>query len=276
MFIWVTAIIGGFFLILAGYIYFSQSRLVFYPTREIAAEPSDVGLAFEDVWIPKSGGEKLHGWMITPDSTENDYPVVLFSHGNAGNISHRLETAHFINGLGAGILLYDYSGYGKSGGEPSEKGMYSDIRACFDWLVSEKGITPDRIVLFGRSLGGVPSIHLAAERNCRGLVVESSLTSAHEMGKLMFPYMPVSLLIRYDMNSLARITQVRQPVVVAHSPNDEMIPFSMGERLFEAAPKPKRLVKLIGGHNERDYFSDQEYVDALKWILFSKSEQREN
>ncbi len=272
MLIWITAIGVGFFLILAAYIYFSQSRMVFFPGKELVVLPSDIGLSFEDVYLTSEGSNKIHGWYFPPADSDTNSPVVLFCHGNAGNISHRLETAKLIQSLGAGLLMFDYQGYGHSEGEPSEAGIYADTRACHDWLVREKSITPDRIVLFGRSLGGAPAVHLAEAVDCRGLIIESSFTSAKQMGKTMFPFMPVSLLIRYSLNSVARIPHVRCRVLVTHSPTDNMIPFEMGQQLFDAAASPKKFVELSGGHNNLAYFSDPEYVAALKWLMFEPNQ----
>ncbi|MDF1544894.1 MAG: alpha/beta hydrolase [bacterium] len=271
MLIWVAVIGIGFFLVLAGYVYFGQSRLVFFPGKELVIQPDEVGLSYEDVYLASANGKKIHGWYFPPDDSSLEFPVVLFCHGNAGNISHRLETAQLIHSLGAGLLMFDYQGYGRSEGEPSESGIYADSRSCYDWLIKEKSITADRVVPFGRSLGGAPAVQLAESVDCRGLVVESSFTSAKGMGRVMFPFLPVSLLIKYGLNSLARIENVNCKLLITHSRTDEIIPYEMGQQLFEAAREPKRFVELSGGHNDLAYFRNPDYLEALRWILSEQS-----
>ncbi len=270
-FLWAGVIVGGVLFLFWLALYFLQGRLVFYPTRDFAVTPSQLGITYEEVSLPVTPGEQVHGWYFPARGEEKNVspPVVLFCHGNAGNISHRLETAEYLLALGVSVLLFDYRGYGKSGGSPSEENLYADAKAAYEWLVREKGFRAEDIVLFGRSLGGAVAIEVARQMPCRGLVVESSFTSAEEMAKKMFPFVPgLKYGLRYSFHSLQKIPAVSCPVLVTHSPDDEIVPYEMGKRLYEAAPEPKRFVRLQGGHNEREYFRDESYREALRALFF--------
>ncbi|MCK4373244.1 MAG: alpha/beta hydrolase [candidate division Zixibacteria bacterium] len=271
----VTIAVGGF-VAFGVYLYLIQDRMVFFPTRDLEASPGDIGLGFQEVRIDVTDGESIHAWYIpapsgshvTGQSGDGGAPTVLFCHGNAGNISHRLETIECLAALGANVMLFDYRGYGQSDGAPSETNMYADAAACYRWLTGSQGVRSDQIVLFGRSLGGAVAIELASRVDCAGLIVESSFTSAKEMGRLMFPYFPIGLLLRYEFNSIQKIGQINCPLLVTHSPSDDLVPFAMGRRLYDRAVDPKRFVELKGGHNERDYMADGAYIEAVRAILY--------
>lgn len=272
MLIWSVIVVAGALLFICVALYFFQVRLVFYPTREFAITPSQLQLPYEDVYIDVTVKERIHGWYFPANNPDSDKkgPVTLFCHGNAGNISHRLETVELILRLGADILLFDYRGYGKSDGSPSEDNVYADAEACYNWLVEQKGVRPEDIILFGRSLGGAVAVELARRVKCGGLVVESSFTSAKEMGKKIFPFIPVKYLLRYGFDSIGKVGSVSCPLLVTHSPDDEVIPFEMGRQLFAAANDPKQFVTLRGGHNEREYIADTAYTCALSDLIHGR------
>lgn len=251
----------GIALTLMALVYLFQSRLVFFPTAEIVALPSNDGLEFDECRIPAGDGVVLHGWFLP--AADPDAPVVLFCHGNYGNISHRLATARFIHDLGAALLLFDYRGYSRSTGRPSEAGLYADASAAWNYLIDARGYAPERIVILGRSLGCAPAIDLACRERCRGLIVESGFTSAREMARIILPFLPTDLLIRYRFDNLGRIAGIHCPVLVCHSPDDEIVPYEMGERLFQAAPEPKQFFPLTGGHNQREYFDNRLYRQVV-------------
>ncbi len=272
MLLWPIIVVAGVFVLACVVLYFLQTRLIFYPTREFATTPSRLQLPYEDVYINVTAKERVHGWYFPAGNPDNirDGPVVLFCHGNAGNVSHRLETAELVLHLGASILLFDYRGYGKSDGSPSEENVYTDAEACYNWLAEQKGVRPENIILFGRSLGGVVAIELARRVRCRGLVVESSFTSAVELGRKMFPLFPIKYLLRFKFDSIGKIRSVTCPLLVTHSPGDELIPLEMGRRLFDAANEPKQFVALRGGHNEREYLADTAYMRALGDLIHGR------
>ncbi len=268
MFVLLIIAVGVFFLGFAAYLYFAQGRMVFMPTRHLAVTPSEAGIPFENVYVEVDHGERVNAWYIEPLTFDrNEGPVVLFCHGNAGNISHRLETVEFLMKMRAPVLLFDYRGYGRSDGHPTEEGVYADAEACYEWLIEKKGYRPDQIVVFGRSLGGAVAVELATRVSCRGLIVESSFTSAPDMGRKMFPFFPVSSLIKFHFDSIDRIGKVTCPVLVTHSPDDDLVPYEMGQKLYAAANSPKKFVELTGGHNGREYFGFSTYRMAMKELL---------
>ena len=269
MIFWLVIVAVGLFFLACATVYFHQTRLVFHPTRELVVTPDQLGFNYEDVHIEVARGEQVHGWYLRTGSKQA--PVVLFCHGNAGNISHRLETADLILDIGADILLFDYRGYGQSDGAPSEKNVYADTEACYRWLVDHEAVPPEKIVLFGRSLGGAVAVELAHRVKCRGLIVESSFTSTADMGRRMFPWLPVRYLLRHHFDSIKKISTVGCPVLITHSPDDEMVPYEMGRQLYAAAKQPRRFVSLRGGHNEREYFLNSSYTSALRDIIHGKS-----
>ncbi len=257
------------------YLYFSQDRMIFYPTRDIEITPDEAGIEYEDIFIEVAPGVRINAWYFPRRSdgggeSPPDYRrTVLFCHGNGGNISHRLETVEVLLDLGVDVLLFDYRGYGRSDGSPSEANLYVDAIACLDWLSTVKNVPSESVVVFGRSLGGAVAIDLARRRSCAGLIVESSFTSAADMGRLMFPYFPVGVLLKHGFDSVEKIDRVNCPVLVMHSPDDEMIPFRMGQTLFERAKEPKEFVSITGPHNEREFLSDQLYLAALRRLVYA-------
>lgn len=264
MLLWIAGIAAGAFVIFAITLYLMQGKLIFFPTRMLAQTPADWNLTFEDVYIDVVDGQRIHAWYFPKDTSAN---TIVLSHGNAGNISHRIESAAYWLSLGANVLLYDYRGYGQSDGTPGERQSYEDIRAAVRWLHEAKDIPSERVVLFGRSLGGAVAVDAATTIPCAGLVVESSFTSAADMGRRMYPFLPIGLLVRYHFDSLSKIGRVSCPVLVSHSPQDEIVPYDMGRTLYEAAPTPKRFVELFGGHNDREYYDIELYRQSLESLI---------
>jgi len=265
-------LVGGF-VAFGLYLYLFQDRFVFYPTRQIEATPTDIGLDYREILIEVANGEQVHAWYVpAPAGTSGEggtgnRPVVIFCHGNGGNISHRLETIACLARLGANVLFFDYRGYGRSGGSPSEANVYADAEACYRWLVDEGHARPDRIVWFGRSLGGAVAVEMASRTECAGLIVESSFSSARAMGRRMFPFLPVRLLLRYKFDSIDKIGRVKCPVLITHSRDDELVPYRMGCELFERAAEPKSFFELAGGHEDRGYLQSEAYLEQIRWLL---------
>jgi len=224
-----------------------ERHQMYYPVRDLEATPDLAGMEYEEVETTAADGVRIHGWWIPAAGGRG---AVLFCHGNAGNISHRLESAAVFIRLGFNVLIFDYRGFGRSEGSPDEQGTYLDAEAAYRHLREEKGIAPERIVIFGRSLGGAVAIELARREKAAALIVESTFTSAEEMGKLIYPFLPVGLLIRNKYDSLAKVGELSLPVLVVHSPDDELVPFEQGERLFRAAAEPKEFLAIRGGHGD--------------------------
>jgi len=245
-------------------LFFMQPRLTFCPTKQLPCTPHDVMLDFEQVYFASCDGVQLHGWYI-PSSP--GHFTVLFCHGNAGNIAHRIETLRFFHRLGLNCFIFDYRGYGNSQGSPTEIGTYRDVQAAYQWLTHNKPIPPRRIILFGRSLGGSIAAWLAARVPLGGLVLEGTFTCYVDMGRRLYPYMPVRWFARYRYDTLASLKQVRCPVLIMHSRDDELVPLEFGRRLYEATRAPKRFVEILGGHNGTLVESGERYRKAwTDWL----------
>ena len=240
---------------------FFQSRYVYYPQSRIDATPALLGMNYEELFLTEGIRGKVHAWWIS--GAEPEAPAVLICHGNAGNIGNRIYLAKVFNDWGWHVLLFDYRGYGGSSGRPTEKGTYEDVMAAWQWLVTQQPQTGARI-LYGRSLGGAVAAWLAARVDPDVLVIESSFTSALDMAKRMFPFLPARLLCRYDYNTLKYVSKAGCPVLIAHSPDDEMIPFEHGERLYAAVSGRRELVRLSGGHNDGGIENNRVYQQRLK------------
>ncbi len=252
--------IGGLYVILVIVIVIFQSNMVYFPQKGISITPDVIGLSFKAVDIETSDGEKLNAWFIP---SENPRGTVLFCHGNAGNISHRLESIEIFHKLGLNVFIFDYRGYGLSTGEPSEQGTYLDAKAAFDYLIEERNINPDRLIYFGRSLGGSVASWLARRNPPAALIIESAFTSIPDIGSGLYPYFPVRLMSRFRYNTSECLKEIHSPVLIVHSPEDEIIPFGHGQRLFENANQPKRFLEINGTHNEGFLTSRDTYLDGL-------------
>lgn len=264
-----AAAYGGLALLL----YIFQSRLVFFPEtgREISATPAQIGLAYEDIRLQTSDGIGLHGWYIPAAQPRG---TVLFLHGNAGNVSHRLDSVLMFHRLGYSTLIFDYRGYGSSGGAPTEEGTYRDAEAAWRYLTEQKLIPACRIVLFGESLGGAVAAWLAARQKPGALVIASGFTSVPDLGRQLYPFLPVRWLARIHYNTREYLRAVAAPVLVAHSPDDEIIPFAHGRALFAAASPPKQFLELAGGHNDGFIFMRAAWVKLLGDFLAEQMDTR--
>ncbi len=223
-----------------------ESRSIFYPARSIAATPVDIGLPFEDVFIKTRDNVTINAWLVKSSMGRG---TLIFCHGNAGNIGDRLEKVLLFHQMGFSVLLVDYRGYGKSQGRPDEAGIYKDAAAAYDYLRSRGDIDHSRIIGYGESLGGAVIIDLAVKRDLAALIVDSSFTSAADMAKTIYPFIP-SFLLGTKLDSAAKVHAVTIPKLFIHSRADEIVPFRLGERLYQAAAQPKEFLEISGGHND--------------------------
>lgn len=265
------AIAVAVYLGLVALAYLFQERLLYFPLRGVHATPADIGLAYETVQITTGDGVDLWGWFVP---AKNSQGVLLFFHGNAGNISHRLDSIATFHRLGLDVFIIDYRGFGRSKGKPTEQGTYLDAEAAWRYLVEERGVSPGQIIIFGRSLGGGVAAWLAQQHCPRGLILESTFTSVTDVGAQSYPFLPVRLLSRIHYNTLARLPQIHCPVLVIHSPDDRVIPYSHGRRLFAAANPPKAFVTIRGGHNEGFLISGREYESKLAAFIAASQKPR--
>ena len=244
-----------------------DKQLVFFPDREVMSTPGDAGLVYEDVTFTASDGVKLHGWFVPGDGKR----VIIWFHGNAGNIGHRVENLVLMREqLRVSVFLFDYRGYGNSEGAPSEQGLYLDAEAALEYTKTRSGLEADEgIVYFGRSLGAAVAVELATRYPPRALVLESPFTSIQGMAQKVYPVVskvvPLGLVVQSRFDALAKIGQVRTPVMVLHGDQDDMIPIEMGRELFEAANEPKAFYAIRGAsHNDTYAVGGVPYFDALR------------
>ena len=258
---------ASFYVLLALMLFLFQDRMVFLsnlPGRALTATPRDAGFDYEDVTLETSDGLKLHGWYVPAAQARG---VALFLHGNAGNISHRLDSIAIFRELGLDTLIIDYRGYGQSQGKPSEQGTYLDAEAAWHYLVSNREVAADRIIVFGRSLGGAVAAWLANQYRPAALIIESSFSSALEMARKLYPFMPVRLITRLDYPVKLYVSRLHCPLLVIHSRDDEIIPFTMAEAIYNSAAEPKSLLEIWGDHNNGFLLSGDRYLSGLNEFI---------
>ena len=259
----------------AAFMFVAQSRLIYFPASEIVATPDQIGLSYKSVSFKAPDGVKLSGWFIPADSPRG---VVIFCHGNAGNISHRLESIEIFHRLRLSTFIFDYRGYGTSEGTPSEEGSYLDVKGAWNYLIEHEGLAPSDIILFGRSLGGAVAAWLAGQYLPKALIIESTFTSAPDLAGELYFYLPVKLLCRYKYNALAAVREVQCPVLIVHSQEDEIVPFRHGRKLFDAANDPRAFLEIAGSHNDGFITSSSVYLNGLKAFIdkFSNEHRTSN
>jgi uncharacterized protein len=243
-----------------------EDRFIYFPSRELLATPRKWQIPFEEVWFGPEAG--LHGWYVPGPS-----PVTfLWFHGNAGNISHRMEWLQQLRSrLGVNVFIFDYQGYGLSRGYPSEENTYRDARAALDYLRTRGDVEVDRIVYYGKSLGGAVAVQLASEEPPYRLVLNAPFASILDMARVHYPFLPLGPLLRTRYASIDKIGEVRAPVLIVHGEADEIVPLAQARQLYEAAPQPKRLLVVEGaGHNDLLPKGGLRYLDVLGEFCLSE------
>lgn len=244
----ITSITIGLLLLFLRYI---ETRTLFYPTKEITAFPDRANLEYKDVYFKTSDNIKINGWFIPCKDSKF---LILFCHGNAGNISHRIGKVKFFHELGCSVFIIDYRGYGKSEGRASEAGFYKDAEAAYKYLLSQ-GISTEQIIGYGESIGGAVIVDLASKDEMKAIILDSTLTSVRDMIKSTYSFIPYWVFSsRFD--SERKIKSIKVPKLIIHSINDEIVPFQLGTKLYEAAFEPKEFLKIYGGHNSNFYESE--------------------
>ncbi|MFH1799760.1 MAG: alpha/beta hydrolase [Candidatus Omnitrophota bacterium] len=232
---------------------------IYFPIKTLEADPRALGLLYEDVYFETADHKRLNGWYFpVPGAAE----TLLFFHGNAGNISHRIEKIVLLRGLGLSVFIFDYRGYGKSRGTPSEAGFYRDADAAYEYLTKKRGLSAGQVVLYGESIGGAVAVDLASRKEVKALVTEETFSSVKDMAPLILRWVP-PFVFGSKFDSLSKIRNVRCPKLILHSPDDEIVPYALGEKLFEAAGPPKQFLRIRGGHNTAFQESEQAYLDGI-------------
>ncbi|WP_416139609.1 alpha/beta hydrolase [Halomonas sp. HK25] len=248
-----------------------QERLLYLPHmgREHIGTPADRGLVWEPVTLETEDGLALDAWWLPH---EQPRASLLFLHGNAGNISHRLDSLVQFHRLGLSVLILDYRGYGRSEGRPSEAGLALDAQAGWHWLQEEAGQAPGQVVLFGRSLGAAVAVELAEAREAEGerpaaVILESPFRSVPELAQRVYPFLPARWLARFSHDTETHVRGIAAPLLVIHSRDDEIIPFAEGEAVYRAAREPKTLLEIRGGHNTGFLDSEPDYSAGIDAFL---------
>jgi fermentation-respiration switch protein FrsA (DUF1100 family) len=245
--------------------WFENSR-TFHPSRRMDATGAELGRPFENVFFKTMDGVELNAWFYpAPPASPRAHLVFLNCHGNGGNISHRLGLYNALLDLGANVLSFDYRGYGKSQGKPTERGTYIDALTAHGWL-RKKGFAEKNIIVYGESLGGAIATELCASEETGGLILQSTFTSLQDIGVELYPWLPVRWLgsIRYDTRS--KLPSLKIPVLIMHSRDDALIGYHHAEKNFTAANEPKSLFELVGGHNDAAWEAPG-FEDAIEKFL---------
>ncbi len=261
---WILLTVVVTYVVVVVLLFALQKRLVFHPHQSVSQDPGDMGLDYEETTFTTEDGVALHGWYIPKKQARG---TVLFLHGNAGNIADRMDTILQLHRLELNLFIFDYRGYGRSEGSPSEKGLYRDARAAYDYLIGERRVETDRLIIMGRSLGGAVAAWLAAHVRCRLVILESTFTSAPEVAADIYPFLPARYMIRYVFPVKQWVDQIRVPLLIAHSKNDKLIPYAHGQKLYHAAHAPKKFLELQGEHATATHDSGEKYEREMNDFL---------
>jgi hypothetical protein len=235
---------------------------VFFPSKTFDADPSDFGLTYQNIYFD-SDNFKIHSWFIPHKKSRK---VLLFFHGNAGNISTVADKAVVLHDMGFSLFLIDYRGYGKSQGTPSEKGLYKDAESAYNYLVNSLSVDPNNIIVYGESLGTQVAADLALKKDLKGIILEGAFNSAKDIAKILYPFIP-SFLFPDIFNTEKKIDQIRKPILFLHSVDDEMVPIKLAEKLYERTQASKKFVRLKGAHNTYHVDSEEKYTSAIKGFI---------
>ena len=238
---------------------------VFFPNKTIEQTPAEIGLPFRDLRFNSSDGVSLHGWLVPASPPTH---LLLFCHGNAGNISHRLDNIRLLHEIGISVLIFDYRGYGLSQGRISEKGFYLDSEAAqrkaIEWVDQHRA----KLVVFGRSLGGIAAVHLGANGACDGLILESTFTNMGAMARAHYPLPFVERRLKHRLNAAGEIGGLKVPILFIHGDTDRIVPIRLGQKLYESAPYPKEFYTIAGaGHNDTYIVGGKRYFNKIQTFL---------
>jgi len=251
---------GSLYLLLIVGVYVFQKHLIYFPTGEIRRTPASLGLEYTDLRIDTEDGETITGWMVPHGSAR---ATVLYFHGNGGNISGRVDIIQLLHTLELSVCAIDYRGYGRSTGSPSEQGTYLDAMAAWKYLMHEQNIPREKIVILGRSLGGAVAAWLGSQVQPGGVILGSSFTSIPDISREKYPFLPASKLTNIQYRTIERVREVNAPILITHSRDDTLIPFSHGRALYRAARAPKSFLEMRGSHESNILETRREYMRKI-------------
>mgnify|MGYP000086801206 CR=1 FL=1 len=253
-----------FFAFIAAYLKYYEKIGIYFPYKTVSYSPLDISLKYENIYLQTEDGVQLHGWFVP---AANARGTLLYCHGNAGNIGHRLDMIKTFNQLKLNVFIFDYRGYGKSQGRPSEEGLYRDAAAAYEYLLGRGGIDAEKIVFYGESIGANVSIKLASRVQPAALIAHGGFSSALDMGRTLFPWLPVKWIITIKYDAAEKIKDVHAPKLIIHSRDDEVVPFKLGRKIFDAAAEPKEFYVMSGGHNDAVFLAGEEYAEKIDGFL---------
>jgi uncharacterized protein len=240
---------------------------IFFPDPLLICTPSEALLDYEDVWFNTSDDVRLHGWIVPSAGSS---ALMLFCHGNAGNISHRVDNLRRLHDIGLNVFIFDYRGYGQSSGQITESGFYLDAEAAYTVAREHAAAKNLKLVMFGRSLGGIAAVHLGARHACSGLILESTFTHMAAMARVHFPLPVPGGLLRHKLNALEKIGRIKAPVLFVHGDRDDIVPINLGRELFDATKAPKEFMTIQGaGHNDTYFVGGSAYFDKMRDFISS-------
>jgi len=260
----ILGLLAALYLCVCVLAYVFQEKLIYHPASQVRSTPAALNLEYQDLHLVSSQGRKIHAWYVP---CKNARGAVVFCHGNAGNLGHRLATVRFLHRFRLSALLFDYQGFGRSEGTPNEANTYQDAEAAWRHLTTTVGIPADRVLVWGRSLGAAVAVELASHHAPAGLVLESAFSSLADVAGRHFFWLPARWLCRNAYDSASKVPGLTCPKLFFHSPQDEIIPFHLGRRLFDAAAEPKRFVQIRGDHNSGFLVSEKDYALAVEGFL---------
>jgi hypothetical protein len=243
-----------------------ENSIIYHPQKYPIGlwDTSNMPLPIQDVWFQAEDGVKLHGWYVPSDDA---VATLLFFHGNAGNITHRLENIFFLHHLKLNVFIFDYRGFGRSEGNPNEEGIQLDSQAAYDTVLTQPGVSVPSLFIFGRSLGGAFAAYTASRNPAAGLILESTFTNAVDMADKMLPIIP-GWFISSKLNTQGYVANLKMPKLFIHGTTDTLIPFTMGRELYKGAAEPKEFYSIVeGGHNNTWSVGGKEYFDTIKEFI---------
>ena len=251
----------------AAFLLLFENKIIFHPSRypEGFWDPASVGVPAQDIYFTAEDGVKLHGWFLP---AKNAVATLLWFHGNAGNLSHRLDNIQRLTPLNLNIFIFDYRGYGRSEGEPDEQGIYMDSQAAYNKVLTMDWVSIESLFLFGRSLGGICAVETAVNNPARGLILESVFTSASDMSRKVFPLIPLGWALRSRLDAVGKVPHLQLPKLFLHGTQDEIVPYDLGRKLFDHAGEPKTFYDIEGaGHNDTYILGGRGYFNALNRFI---------
>ncbi len=246
-----------------------EERFIFFPSVYPSGNYEDARIipGLEDCWFTTEDGVKLHGWFAPADTP---IATLVISHGNAGNISHRIPVIKALQEMGFNVFMFDYRGYGRSEGSPNEQGVYRDGRAAFDYVAKRRDVDSSSIILFGTSLGGAVAVDVALHRSAAALILETTFSSAKDVARVSYPFLPVQFVLRTKFGSIEKIRKISIPSLFLHGDHDSIIPISLGRKLFEAANEPKKFHVVAGAdHNDIFWIGGKTYLEQIRNFALS-------